>query len=115
MGVDLKNRTQLTPWKRPTKMTIVAAAIRINHAVISMAAPARHHDILRQIAGLYDPQDRPDWTYENETQGFLTDKGEFLNRRDAFRHTVESGQGQPRRRTGAMNYQGGELYSEDLW
>lgn len=94
---------------------IVAAAVRINHAVISMAAPCRHHDILRQIAGLYDPADRPHWTYECEAQGFITDKGEFLNRRDAFQHTIDCGQGQPRRRKGAANYQGDELYSEDLW
>lgn len=94
---------------------IVAAAIRINHAVISMAAPSRHHDVLRQINGLYDPEDRPHWTYESETQGFITDKGEFLNRRDAFQHTIDCGQGQPRRRKGAANYQGEELYSEDLW
>lgn len=94
---------------------IVAAAVQINCAVISMAAPARHHDILRQIAGLYQPDDRPHWTYENETQGFITDKGEFLNRRDAFQHTIDCGQGQPRRRKGAENYRGEELYSEDLW
>lgn len=94
---------------------IVAAAVRINHATISMAAPARHHDILRQIAGLYAPEDRPHWTYEVEVQGFITDKGEFLGRRAAFQHTIDCGQGQPRRRTGPHNYQGGELYSEDLW
>jgi hypothetical protein len=98
---------------------IVAAAIRINHAVISMAAPARHHDILRQIAGLYDPADRPHWTYGEEVQGFITDKGEFLNREDAFKHTVECGQGQARRdalRSAKPGiYDGHELFSEDLW
>lgn len=96
-------------------MPIVAAAVRINHAVISMAAPARHHDIIRQISGLYEPGDRPHWSYENETQGFITDTGSFLNRREAFQHTVDCGQGQPLRRTGPTDYQGGELYSEDLW
>lgn len=94
---------------------IVAAAIRINNAVISMAAPARHYDILHQIASLYDPSDRPPWTYENETQGFITDKGMFLDRTEAFQHTNECGQGQPKRRPGIQNYQGTELYSEDLW
>lgn len=94
---------------------IVAAAIRINHAVISMAAPARHHDILRQISGLYWDFKRPPHTFEDEVQGFITDKGEFLGRRAAFAHTVECGQGQPRRRTSPGEYQGDELYSEDLW
>lgn len=94
---------------------IVAAAIRINHAVISMEAPCRHHDILRQIKGLYDPEDRPHWTYECETQGFITDKGAFLNRREAFQHVHACGQGTPRRRVSPGNYQGDELYSEDMW
>lgn len=98
---------------------ITAAAIRINHAVISMAQPARHHDILRQINGLYDPEDRPHWTYENETQGFIDDKGRFLNRSDAYKHCLECGQGLPRRTailaTGHNAYNGEELYSEDLW
>ena len=98
---------------------IVAAAIRINHLVCSMAQPARHHDILRQIAGLYDPAERPPHSYEAETQGFITDKGVFLPRRDALRHCVECGQGLPRREklllTKPNSYQGQELFSEDLW
>ena len=95
---------------------IVAAAIRLNAVTLSMPAPARHHDILRQINGLYEPShERPDWTYEVETQGFITDKGVFMDRREAFAHTNECGQGQPRRRPGPENYQGDELFSEDLW
>ncbi len=93
---------------------IVAAAIRINHAVISMAAPARHHDILRQIAGLYAPNDRPHWSYEAEEQGFITDSGEFLGRVPALVHAIQCGQ--PMRRVITdMSYQGQELFSEDLW
>lgn len=94
---------------------IVAAAIKINHAVISMAAPARHADILRQIKGLHDPHDRPHWSYEAEIQGFITHEGKFMERREAFAHVHECGQGTPRRRTGRENYQGEELFSEDLW
>ena len=80
-----------------------------------MPPPARHHDILRQINGLYDPEDRPHWTYEVETQGFITDTGVFMNRREAFAHTNACGQGQPCRRKGPTDYQGEELFSEDLW
>lgn len=98
---------------------IVAAAIMINNAVISMAAPARHHDILRQIAGLYDPEERPHWTYENETQGFITDKGEFLDRKEAWEHVSNCGQGAALRYARLRNepntYNGMNLYSEDLW
>lgn len=92
---------------------IVAAAIRINRAIISMAAPARHHDILRQIGGLYDPELRPGWTFEAETQGFLTDRGVFLDRRAAYAHALECGQPLVARRP--SGYQGDELFSEDLW
>ncbi len=98
---------------------IVAAAVRINRCVCSMAQPARHHDILRQIASLFDPAERPAHTYEAETQGFITDKGEFLNRADAFKHCLECGQGLPRRtrvlQENPRAYNGEELYSEDLW
>ena len=92
---------------------IVAAAVRINHCVCSMAAPARHHDILRQIAGLFDPQERPAETYESETQGFLTDAGTFMDRRTALAHAREVGQ--VIKRTPGVGYQGDELFSEDLW
>ena len=96
---------------------IVAAAIRINHAVISMAQPARHHDILRQINGLYDPEKRPHWTYENETQGFITDKGVFLGRCEAMQHCLDNGQILARRiaDVNPNRYNGEELFSEDLW
>lgn len=92
---------------------IVAAAIRINGAVISMPPPARHHDILRQISGLYGPGDRPAWTYEREEQGFLDDCGRFRDRRQALRHATECGQLLRTRMPGG--YQGDELFSEDLW
>lgn len=92
---------------------IVAAAIRINRAVISMAAPARHHDILRQINGIYGQEPRPSWTFEVETQGFLTDAGQFLDRREAYAHALQCGQALIGRRP--EGYQGDELFSEDLW
>lgn len=92
---------------------IVAAAVRINHCVCSMAAPARHHDILRQIAGLFDPGERPGHTYEAETQGFIEDSGQFLDRRAALAHARECGQ--VLKRKPGVGYQGDELFSEDLW
>ncbi|WP_423459923.1 hypothetical protein [Ottowia sp. VDI28] len=94
---------------------IVAAAVKINGAIITMSRPARHADILRQISGLYGPGERPGWTYEAEEQGFLTDDGVFLNRRAAYHHAHICGQGTPRRRVSSSDYAGDELYSEDLW
>ena len=94
---------------------IVAAAIKIGNAVISMPAPARHHDIQRSIWRLYEPYSRPNWTFVEETQGFLTDEGHFLDRRKAFVHVHDHGQGTPKRRVGPGCYEGDELFSEDLW
>lgn len=92
---------------------IASAAIRINHAVISMAKPARHHDILRQINALYAPNARPDWSCEEECQGFITHEGVFLDRREALVHT--RAYGQTLKRQPNVGYQGDELFSEDLW
>ena len=92
---------------------IVAAAIRIGEAVISLAAPARHHDILRQINRLYAPERRPFWTYEAETQWFITDAGVFLDRSEAYIHAHQCGQKLVGRRPDG--YQGDHLFSEDLW
>lgn len=94
---------------------IVSAAIKINGAIISMPRPARHHDILRQIKGLYEYGDRPDFTYNVEEQGFLTDEGMFLGRRGAFYHAHDCGQGTPNRRVSPGHYAGDVLFSEDLW
>lgn len=107
---------------------IVAAAVRIDHCVMSMERPARHHDILRQIYDLYDGTEcvdtgqigeRPYWTYEKETQGFIDDKGKFYNRADAFKHCIEVGQPLTRRqlilKDNKNSYNGEDLYSEDLW
>ena len=79
--------------------------------------PARHRDILRQITGLYDPEERPGWTYESETQGFIDDKGNFLDRRAAMLHCLDNGQILARRIADANpnRYNGEELFSEDLW
>ena len=45
--------------------------------------------------------------YEQGKQGFLTDKGEFLNRVEAKKHAQACGQ--------IIDTEFNELYSEDLW
>lgn len=96
---------------------IVAAAIKISGVVCSLPRPARHHDVLRGL--LHGFVSRTDRGYLEETQGFLTDQGIFLNRAEAMKHVIECGQGTPRRdeliSTGYSAYNGDELFSEDLW
>lgn len=96
---------------------IIAAAIKIAGVVCFISAPARHHDILRGMKRGFTS--RTDCGYMEETQGFLTDKGIFLNRTEAMQHALECGQGTPRRDTMLFiqpnAYNGPELFSEDLW
>lgn len=84
-----------------------------------MPAPNRHHNVLRGINDLYTKRRRHLHTFDNEIQGFLTDTGEFLDRRDAMKHVHECGQGTPRRvsilKENPTAYNGEELFSEDLW
>jgi len=98
---------------------IISAAIKIGDAIITMPAPNRHHNILRSINRMYNGGQRDECTYEIETQGFITDRGEFLNRRESMQHALHCGQGTPRRNAliqgGKTVYDGDELYSEDLW
>jgi hypothetical protein len=81
---------------------ITHVAIKYNDKIYSLPQPFRHHDVIRQIGGIYG----------EDIQGFLTDKGHFLNRAQAFVHAQFHGQVKPR---GVNEYNGNELYSEDLW
>lgn len=95
---------------------IVAAAIKIGDVVCSLPRPARHADILRSLLVGFRRTDRG---YREETQGFITNDGRFLNRQEAYLDAMQCGQGTPRRdailSTGYNAYNGEELYSEDLW
>lgn len=96
---------------------IVAAAIRFGDLVCHVPKPGRHHNVLRALRKYFGS--RTDASYEREVQGFITDRGEFLGRREAYAHAIECGQGTPRRASmialGSITYDGQELFSEDLW
>ena len=96
---------------------IIAAAIKIADVVCFIPAPARHHNVLHSLAKSFNG--RTDRGYTEETQGFVTDEGVFLNRQHAYQHALWCGQGIPRRDellSGGHNvYNGDSLYSEDLW
>lgn len=88
---------------------IMAAAIKVPYRpgastgrIVSLPAPARHHDILARISG-YQPE--PGMV----DQGFLTDRNRFVDRRTAM--TIA-------RRAGQLVCEPtipDTLYSEDVW
>lgn len=108
---------------------IIAAAIRfpahdphkpeIKDFIAFVPPPGRHHNVIGglwyQFYGTDDVMVNPrkGHSYTGEVQGFLTDKGEFLNRREAFLHVKACGQRMIREM--GKGYQGDELFSEDLW
>lgn len=66
---------------------ITGVAIKYNNTVYSLPAPNRHHNVIRHIRdvtgeGIAGPA----------TQGFITETGEFLNRRDAMQRAITTGQ-----------------------
>jgi hypothetical protein len=81
---------------------IVAAAIRFNGEPVFLPRPKRHHDIIGMLG-----QSNP-WPITGE-QGFMTSKGRFVCRREAWIIAVEAEQA-PRQTTCP-----GRLFSEDLW
>jgi hypothetical protein len=105
---------------------IVAAAIRfpakpdptkptMADLILHVPAPGRHHNVLHSLFHQFadGKTDRKHESYAGEVQGFLTNRGEFLNRREAFAHVKACGQTMLRKM--GEGYQGDELFSEDLW
>ena len=82
---------------------IVAAAIMQRGKLYTLPAPARHADVIRVIAAETDQPVTGD-------QGFITDSGRFVGRRQAFRIATEASQ--PLRNIACAP---GMLFSEHLW
>jgi len=84
---------------------IVAAAVRTPLGTITRDRPARHGDLWPLLpAGM--KTDDPDVVH-----GFMTSRGRFVNRQEAARLVVETGQGTPRVHEGYVP----ALFSEDMW
>ena len=84
--------------------TIIAAAVQVG-ATISLPPPARHHTIIQTM----DTQMGMDgYKAISSAQGFITSKGRFVNRVEAFYLAFQSGQI-------TSDNKGPQLYSEDLW
>ena len=73
----------------------------------------RHSDIFEQLKRLGF---RPNVGYTVVAQGFITDKGEFMNRTDAFEHASKCRQLTYATIVSRTARDGDrELFSEDLW
>lgn len=93
----------------PTVARIVGVAVIHDGVTYTMGPPNRHHNVIHHIVktrgGAAFGQPR--------IEGFIDERGVFLDRKQAMQRAVQTGQ--LRRREGAQYYQGPELYSEDLW
>ena len=86
---------------------ILEAAIKTPNGVVHSPKPARHGDIIHALAEKTGKPVPGDWE-----QGFVTTRLRFVSRREAFEIAVRERQLKPRREG---QYNGPELYSEDLW
>ena len=84
-------------------MHIKGVAVLVNRKMVTMDAPARHHNILHQL----DPH-----TQGPIEEGFVTRCGRFLDRKSAYIVATTNGQF---KRHPTEGYQGDKLFSEDLW
>lgn len=75
--------------------------------------PCRRHGDGFQI--LQDLGYAPKTKYKVVEQGFITHKGEFLNRSEALSHALECGQLSASTRWYQEDHNHEELYSEDLY
>lgn len=91
--------------ERVSTALIAAAAIRWRGETFSMAAPARHHDVIALIR-----RERPNWGPVPgwAEQGFITNSGAFVDREMAGKIAVEAGQVESLKWPPS-------LFSEDLW
>lgn len=78
-------------------------AIIYNGVIYSLPRPNRHHDVIRHIHEVTGA------TTIDGDQGFMTNDGQFVGRRQARLIAERSGQLLPRASKGK------ELYSEDVW
>ncbi len=87
---------------------IISAAVRIGEMIFSLPPPARHHDVLHNMAeNIIRTGQDPTWE-----QGFVTSSGRFVDRRQGCFIARNAGQlDLVRPKTGPA----WELFSEDLW
>lgn len=86
---------------------IVAAALKFGEIIVSQPPPARHHTLLR---GMFDIIGKNEAVpIGADDQGFLTNTGRFVDRKEAAELAVFAGQ------ITMTKFQPNTLFSEDLW
>ena len=84
---------------------IVGVAIKDSGGtVVALGKPARHHDVIKYMCDELGYASVPG----DFEQGFMTDKGKFLTRKEAVDEAVACGQMKNPKWPP-------DLYSEDLW
>jgi len=90
------------------RLTVVAAAIRLNDVVYSLPPPARHHDVgIDMVLNRGVPAPYP----SGDAQGFLLSDGRFARRKAAMWVAIQAGQVDPDK----LQTPAHGLFSEDLW
>jgi len=89
---------------------IEQAAIRWEGKVYTAPRPARHGDVFKANCEVVNGIVRG--KILGGEQGFVTDAGRFVNRKEAYQIATSQGQVTERRPGG---YDGNDLYTEDLW
>lgn len=89
---------------------IISAVVKIHlyEKDIDMILCVHHH---KDARGIMSGLGFTDYDYHYGTEGFLTDKGEFLDRREAADHAYECGQLVETAEEPRID----RLMSEDLW
>ena len=97
---------------------IICAAVKttfVNHLgeeVIVMVTGHRHGNCFDTMVKCGVPMPKNRW---DEEQGFMTNTGEFLDRKEALKHALHCGQLSATARQFKKDRNEDELYSEDLY
>ena len=89
----------------PDHLTIVGVAIERDGVVYSLPAPNRHHHVIRLMVN----EGVPLPVTKDAIQGFITNTGEFLDRKEAYKVVIENGQNV------VELHHDYDLFSEDVW
>lgn len=109
LAADRRARDKTTEQLRQTPLRVVAVAYRDpTGLILSLPAPHRHSDLLVTLDATAGYFHRP----PVDSSGFLLSNGTFADRRRAL--VVARQAGQCRQRLPGQ-YDGPELYSEDVW
>lgn len=91
---------------------VVCAAMRLPGTEKVIASPRHWDDVARAQVRVLPPLDHATWR-DHAEQGFIDQRGQFMNRQQAWLVAVAAGQ--ILRRVGGDSANGGTLYSENIY